>query len=280
MRYPLALLGVWLATCALPDLALAQVADVAAVRVRVTDGLGNDNLSGARVAFPDLELTRETDRSGIASFDAVPVGEHKLQVTRLGFATASQVLSVKSGALVETQISLILQPLEVEGVYVNAQRQWSTTLVATGFAERAKLGFGKHLDRTAVRRGNLFRLDRAIENQIPRRCSQETRPSGLRGAMGSTKNPGDPDYRPPPPGGLRGPAAAAAATASQPIATQTMGMGVAPVVFLDGVLYPFNELKDIPLDWVEGVEIYSSFSGLPAKYSSLAPCGAILIWTG
>jgi carboxypeptidase family protein len=275
MRYPLAGLAVWLLTCALPDLALAQ--DVAAVRIRVTDGFSGDALSGARVAFPDLGLSAETDRTGIASFD-VPVGEHALQVTRLGFARGSQVVSVKPGALVEAQIALTLQPLEVEGVYVNAQRQWSTTLQANGFVERAKLGFGKQLDRTAVRRGNLFRLDRAIENLIPRHCSQETRASPLRGQMGTVKSPGDPDYVPPP-GGRQAPRPGSG-SATQPIPTQTMGMGVAPIVFLDGVRYPFDDLKDVPIDWVEGVEVYSGFAGLPAKYSSLAPCGAILIWTG
>ena len=58
-----------------------------------------------------------------------------------------------------------------------------------------------------------------------------------------------------------------------------MGTGVVPIVFLDGVRYPFNELKDLPMDLIEGVEIYQQFAGLPGKYSSLAPCGAILIWT-
>jgi hypothetical protein len=276
MKYALAGLGIWLALCWSPDVAFAQGPDVAAVRVRVTDGFGGDALAGARVAFPDLALVAETDKAGIASFDAVPVGDRTLQVTRLGFAEGSQVISVKPGALVETQIALTLQPLEVAGVYVNAQRQWSTILQANGFAERAKLGFGRHLDRAAVRRGNLLRLDRAIENSIPRRCSQESRPSSLKGAMGSTRNPADPDYRPPP-----GQQARPGNTPmSQPIPTQTMGMGVAPIVFLDGVRYPYEELKDIPLDWVEGVEIYSSFAGLPGKYSGLAPCGAILIWTG
>jgi hypothetical protein len=278
MRYGLAGIGIWLATCGLPDVVLAQGLEVGSVRVRVVDGFSGDALAGARVGFADLELFRETDRAGVASFDAVPAGERTLQVTRLGFATVSQVLSVTPGSPVETQVSLTLQPLEVEGVFVNAQRQWSTTLQANGFAERAKLGFGKQLDRAAVRRGNLFRLDRAIENLIPRRCFQEFRASPLRGAMGTRTNAADPNHRPP--GGVRG--APGATPPPEPIATQTMGMGagVAPIVFLDGVRYSFEELKDIPLDWVEGVEIYSSFAGLPAKYSALAPCGAILIWTG
>jgi hypothetical protein len=269
MRYALAGFAIWLATCGLPELAFAQDLEVAPVRVRVTDSFG-DALAGARVGFPDLGLFTESDRSGVASFDAVPIGDRALQVTRLGFATASQVVSVTAGALVEAQIPLTLQPLEVEGVYVNAQRQWSTTLEFNGFAERARLGFGRQLDRTAVRRGNLFRLDRAIEYAIPRHCRQDFAPTPLRGEMGARRNRADPDFR-------DGPTTPSGAP---PIPTQSMGMGVSPIVFLDGVRYPYNEMKDIPLDWVEGVEVYSTFAGLPAKYAGLAPCGAIFVWTG
>jgi hypothetical protein len=269
MRYALA---VWLATCALPAAAAAQGLDSAPVRIRVIDNINGDGIPGARVAFAGLDLAKETDRSGVASFDAVPAGERTVQVTRLGFASASQTLSVQAGALIEAQVTLTLQPVGVDGIHVNARRQWSTTLVANGFAERAKLGFGHQLDRAAVRRGNSFRLDRAIESRIPRRCFQDFQASPLKGEMGARRNQADPNY-------VAGPTTTSASEGASPIATQTFGTGIVPIVFLDGVLYPFNEVKDIPLDWVEGVEIYSQFSGLPGRYSSIAPCGAILIWT-
>jgi hypothetical protein len=193
-----------------------------------------------------------------------------MQVTRDGFAPASQVVAVTQRALVEARVTLRLQPLGIAGIYVNAERQWSTTLVANGFAERAKLGFGHQLDRAAVRRASMTRLDRAIESKIPRRCFQDFQASPLKGEMGARRNRADPNY-------VSGPTSLS--QGAQPIATQAFGTGVVPIVFLDGVLYPFNELKDIPMDWVEGVEVYSQFAGLPARYSGLAPCGAILVWT-
>ena len=91
MRYALAGLAIWLGTLAVPNAAIAQGADPAPVRIRVIDSFSGDGLAGARVAFPELGLSEETNRAGIASFDAVPSGDREMQASRAGFATASQV---------------------------------------------------------------------------------------------------------------------------------------------------------------------------------------------
>jgi hypothetical protein len=137
---------------------------------------------------------------------------------------------------------------------VDGRRRWSTTLQRSGFYERSRLGFGSHLDRSALRRRNAMRLDHAIEHLLRSGCRGGLEPWG--GAAISFGNSGG------------------------PIATQTMGTpGNAPVIFLDGIPHR-QDLKDIPMDAIEAVEFYRSFAGVPAQYTGWARCGVLLIWTG
>jgi hypothetical protein len=55
----------------------------------------------------------------------------------------------------------------------------------------------------------------------------------------------------------------------------------APLVWLDGVRLPGAELDEVTqASDVAGVEVYSSFAGIPAEYfDRTAKCGTILVWT-
>ncbi|HXT17021.1 MAG TPA: TonB-dependent receptor [Gemmatimonadaceae bacterium] len=57
--------------------------------------------------------------------------------------------------------------------------------------------------------------------------------------------------------------------------------GCAPLVWLDGVRLPGAQIDDVarPPD-IAGIEIYSSFAGIPSQYfDRSATCGTILVWT-
>jgi hypothetical protein len=57
--------------------------------------------------------------------------------------------------------------------------------------------------------------------------------------------------------------------------------GCAPLVWVDGVRIPGAQLDELarPAN-IAGVEIYSSFAGVPAQYfDRSATCGTILVWT-
>lgn len=254
-RFDQAITALAFALLALPAPAAAQNAAAGSVRIRVTDAVSREGVPDARVAFPALGLEATTDGKGYATIEGISPGDHELEVTATGFRATALVLGFAPGQLVETTVELPVQPLEMQGIYVGARKQWSTTLESTGFEERRKLGFGRHLDRMAVRRRNAFRLDLALEDYLPRHCH--------------------PDHGPKPGKG------AAATTLSQAeiIPTQAMGMGSNPILFVDGAPWNYQDIRDFPLDWVEGVEIYRNFAGLPSKYTGLAPCGAILVWT-
>jgi hypothetical protein len=57
--------------------------------------------------------------------------------------------------------------------------------------------------------------------------------------------------------------------------------GVAPLVWIDGVRLPGAEIDEViqSVD-VAGIEVYNSFSGVPAQFfDRTAVCGTILVWT-
>jgi hypothetical protein len=248
---------------ALPPSAVAQVSP-ASVRIRVTDAINGDLLEGATVSFPDLSLGSLTDGTGTAVIQAVPPGDHRFEVVMPGYGKASGLLHLEPGAHAEDQVGLNVQPFEIAGIMVDGRRRWSTTLQRSDFYERSKHGFGQHLDRLALGRvrGAAFRLNELMENLLRTRCgigSEDELSAGSGRAAISFGNSGG------------------------PIPTQTMGMGISgsgPVVFLDGIAVRPDLLRDLPVDGVEGLEVYRSSAGVPAQYAGWAQCGVVLVWTG
>jgi hypothetical protein len=56
--------------------------------------------------------------------------------------------------------------------------------------------------------------------------------------------------------------------------------GCSPLVWVDGVRMPGAQLDEVaPPDDVAGIEVYSSFAGIPSRYfDRSATCGTILVW--
>jgi hypothetical protein len=255
MRRILVVVGVGYLSILPMDAAAQQT--TASARLRVIDGVSGKPLEGATVTFPDLRVGSISDGTGAAVIAAIPAGDHSFEVVMPGYGKASGLLHLEPGALAEDQIRLTVQPFEIAGIMVDGRQRWSTTLQRSGFYERSKLPFGSHLDRSALRRRNSTRVDYAIEHLLRSGCTD-----GL----------GDRD----------GGAAISLGNSGGPIRTQTMGAaGNAPVIFLDGIPYlHVEDLKHLPMDAIEGVEFYKSFSGAPSQYAGWARCGVLLIWTG
>src|SRR5690242_14454990 len=70
----------------------------ASLRVRIVDASTNKPIAGARVGFPDLKLFTLSDKNGIAQIQKIPTGERSLEVTMLGYGTASTTMTLGPGA--------------------------------------------------------------------------------------------------------------------------------------------------------------------------------------
>ncbi|HEX3866960.1 MAG TPA: hypothetical protein VHV78_09415, partial [Gemmatimonadaceae bacterium] len=54
-----------------------------------------------------------------------------------------------------------------------------------------------------------------------------------------------------------------------------------PIIWLDGQIAPRMELDDIPVNDIEGMELYQSISTTPGQFwrGNTTPCGTIIVWT-
>ena len=109
----------WCAISAPPRLA-AQEADFATLRVRIIDASTKKPISGAQVGFPDLELFTLSDKNGIAQITKVPPGDRSLEVTMLGYGTATTRMTIGARAQATGDIALTSEPIHIEGITVKS----------------------------------------------------------------------------------------------------------------------------------------------------------------
>ncbi len=120
--WPLALAAALLAL-ALPPAASAQNSAISG-RVWSADGLLLASAGVRLVAAADSTRRRvaDTDRLGFFAFTDVTPGAYVLTVNRIGYATYEGRVEVAAGTPLELDISLVAQPITLEGIAVEAER--------------------------------------------------------------------------------------------------------------------------------------------------------------
>ena len=89
-----------------PRVPEAWVLDPAQIRGRVTDLASAEPLADARVYLPGVTIGTTTSRSGEYVIVGVPAGTHEMRVDRLGYASASRMVTVTDGAVFESDFAL------------------------------------------------------------------------------------------------------------------------------------------------------------------------------
>ena len=234
----------------------AQDPGDAALRMRVLDAATGLPLAGVLVGFPELELFGLTNPEGEAMLTAIPPGDHVLEVSLLGYGPASALLHLEPRALAIGDVELSVAPIEIEGITVDGRSRWSAQLERQGFYARSTMGFGHFFERLEIEQLNAW-VASDLARGIP------LSPSCARGfGLGASRGIG----------------------AGGGVGLRSQGWHTARLdamkIFVDGV--PWNwSVDDLPMSWVEGIEIYTRPTGAPAQYTGLgAGCGVILIWTG
>jgi hypothetical protein len=96
----------------------AQQGDFALLRVRVVDAATNKPISGARVGYPEIKLFTLTDKNCIAEIAKVPPGERSLEVTMLGYGTATTTMTLGANLQATGDIALKTDPIHIDGITV------------------------------------------------------------------------------------------------------------------------------------------------------------------
>lgn len=242
-----------LAMLLLPFPTLAQQ-ESAVLVLSVVDRDSGRPLPSASIRVRGSSLTALSDRAGRAQLAGMKPGRQVVEVALLGYAPGILAVELEPGDSVRAQVQLLVQPIALAAVRV-VGRQRRDPLAGTGFHERQREGGGIFVSRDEIEK----RRARILTDI-------------LRGVGGIRIVPG-------PAGNLATTSRGGPILNRDPVSGRTIN--VCPLqLFIDGKVYPSRSVDEVPLDWVEAIEVYRGPAATPPLYKSTGEsCGAILIWT-
>lgn len=204
-------------------------------------------MADVRLMFWETGTEVTTGSSGRYQLDSLPLGTSTLEARALGYLPLTRTVDVRATTpevadFVMESRQAYLDTVRVVGTRVYESPQYR------GFLERKKRGFGYFMDEDAIERRNpmffsdLFRMMPGVR-VIP-------------GSFGGT--------------------------------VLMRGFGIQswcqPTVFLDGMrmanVAGFGIESFVNSMDVRALEVYPRSAGLPAQFTTMDQCGAIVIWTG
>lgn len=213
------------------------------VRGTVHDSAGGV-ISSAHVSIKATGVATLTDSAGAFRIVDLPAGDAILEVRRLGFRPVSARITVPTGSELELQVNLAPVAEQLPAVQVRARARPYDSRLA-GFMERKSKHVGYFVTREKLDRMTSGRFIDALR-EMPG-VSART----LRGGV---------------------------------VSVSLRGARCAPVFYMDG--FPATagimDLGMIDLSGVEGIEVYSGMSSIPAEFMTVAggeSCGVIAVWS-
>jgi hypothetical protein len=245
---PLALLA-GLAPAA-PSAAVAQDGPAAVQIIAREQGTGLP-IPGAQVMVNGVGTVAVSDSMGRAHGMVVRTGVRLVQVQRVGYLPESFTAEFRPGEAVEAEVDMQRAPVELEGLTVRGLMP-STTLRSVGFYDRRKVGFGRFVDSEELYRRKdsyLSSLMRTIPGVNVIACGPPACISGGYRLMAS--------------GGA-----------------SSMAPSCPMRIFLDGMQVRNEDIDQLNVRALEGVEVYPRQAGIPAQYAGTgSSCGVVLLWT-
>jgi len=231
----------WCVALVLASPALAS-AQEAGLRGTVSDTAGAP-IAGADVGIASLHKLARTDDHGHFAFEKIPLGVVELSVRRLGYEPRKLNATVSNTLDFSFDVTLAVNPAVLGALDVSEKRRYQAI---EGFHQRRVQGIGVYVTRDEIvaRNANLPTdvLRQASGVQIVR-----TRPGqGLRFTSAS--------------GGRR---------------------DCPPTMWIDGQRAPGIEIDELPINDIEGIELYRGASTTPPQFwhGSGPSCGTVVVWT-
>ena len=245
---PLVLLS--FAIVASSSAAAAQSGPAAVQIVAREEGTGMP-IPGALVMVNGVGSVAVSDSMGRAHGIVVRTGVRVVQVRRVGYLPQSFTVEFRPGEAVEAEVDLERAPLELEGLTVTGLMP-SRALRGVGFYGRRKLGFGRFVDAEEIYRrkdSNLSTLMRSIPGVNVVYCPRDKCQ--------------DPGY-------------VLLATATN----VSINLGCRMKIYLDGMPVKNEDIDQMSVRALEGVEAYPRNAGIPPEFAGTgSACGVILLWT-
>ena len=224
----------------------ARAQGAGTLRGVVVDSATRAPVAGADVSVPALRQLTRTDEQGKFTLDELPAGQIELAVRRVGYEPQRETIIATGGARDSVLIVLVAQPVALSGVAVSAtaRRQREGVL---GFYDRRSRGVGAFVTREDLE---------ARHARVPTDALNMPGVSVLHTRYG---------------------------TAVRFTTRSTMRRDCPPTLWIDGQRASGMELDEIPVNDIEGIELYHGPSVTPAQFrqgnTTNTTCGTIVVWS-
>jgi hypothetical protein len=201
-------------------------------------------LSRARVTIAGSGIIGTSDGRGHFTLSGLPGGTQTLETKAVGYMPDRRVVDLIAGRTPTVTVTLATLESVLDTIRVTAQRVYSAD--SRGFERRRRMGFGKFFGADDIARLRPFNTTNLLDN-VP-----SVRVEG------------------------------AGSTYERILMRATFGY-CSPDLYIDGMRLTNMDARDIDA-WIEpadidGMEIYTSATRVPAQFASMNGCGAIVIWT-
>jgi hypothetical protein len=212
----------------------------------VVDSATRATLSGAEVSALALRQVVQTDERGRFTLTKVPAGEVELSIRRVGYEPQRETIIGTGGSRDSVLIVLVARPAVLSEVAVSAVGRHHREGIDGFYARRAR-GIGAFVTR---------------EDLESRHARVPTDALNLPGvALVPTRF----------------------GTAVRFTTGASLRRNCAPTLWVDGQRAPNMELDEIPVDDIEGIELYHGASVTPGQFwqgnTTSTTCGTIVVWS-
>jgi len=254
-----------LATCCLFVVVASELAAQSLVMGTVRDDSTGRVIVGADVLIAALSRKTITSDAGRFAFTGLPEGVQLITVRAVGYSSLGRMIRLGDGDTVRADFALEAMVVQLEPILVEATGPRAPRGVGReAFEERRRLGFGRFIDSTELRRLEFLHLPDVLRRHTSIYIENIGSFGGGKALSGRSRN-------------------------------QSGRYDCYMQVYLDGVQIfrggragadvalrgDAPNLKElIGVSGVEGIEVYHSAAETPAEFGgATAACGTIVLWT-
>jgi hypothetical protein len=202
-------------------------------------------LHQADVGIVALHKLTRTDGDGRFRLDGVPVGDVSLSVRKIGFEPQTLTHTLVAGAPDTVVVTMSVKIAALPGVQIS-ERALRRMLWIEDFYRRRTRGIGTYVTRDEIDARRASRVSDALRDTPGIRFVRVRGGTGVR-FMSAPSNRRD----------------------------------CVPMLWLDGQRAPGMEVDDLPVNEIEGIELYHGPSTTPMQFSqgAVTTCGTIVVWS-
>jgi hypothetical protein len=197
----------------------------------------------ADVGIVSLHKLTHTDERGRFSFEKIPVGAVDVSIRRLGYTPQTIHATVSNTLEFSFNVTLVAQPAMLDPLDVSAKRRY---VAIEGFHQRRVQGIGSYVTRDEIMSRNANQLSDVLRMTSGVQIVRTRSGAGLRFSSAT--------------GGRR---------------------DCPPTMWIDGQRAPGIEIDELPINDIEGIELYRGASTTPPQfwYGAGPSCGTVVVWT-